>query len=1065
MNTGSTNHLQQIASNPKNSAWVSASAGSGKTTILTNRVLRLLLSGVSPNKILCLTFTNAAAGEMEKRINETLSNWIICDEKSLKEKLTQIIGNTPNSDEIAKARSLLIKILDSDIKIKVQTIHSFCQSLIRIFPFEANVKPSFDLLDENGEKLLLKEAQQQVKNLAENNAEIYQIISQINSKLQEESLSDLITKLLSKKEDLIFLKEEFFGVPEIISTIYKKFSVLESDNETSLTEEFLTKINQKDLEKLASHLVEMKQKTNVQFGKQIQDFLRNFSTHNLALYQDSFLTSSEKSLRKFYEKLDDELLQIAQNQYQLITEFSEKINSLKIASDSALLLKLCYLILENYSALKKQRALLDYDDLIIETNHLLQNPDHSNFVKMKMDSGFDHILVDESQDTNSKQWLIIKALSEDFFSGLSSSNKERSIFIVGDEKQSIFSFQGADINLGREVFSHFKNRIGNNLKEIQLNTSYRSGKEILEAVDLIFSDKTRQNAITKLGKFEPHKSAKNSESLVEIWPQIINKKEDKPKKNYEWKLHFLEENQEKEAGQMAKIIATKINNWVLDQRKITAKNRAVKYGDIMILLRNRGEFSKQLIKYFHQFNIPFSSISKLKFSESLMLQDLLALAKFALLKEDNLNLTHLLKSPFFLVSEDDLLHFCEKKNRDKLSLYDAIFDESIKSQLDEIITKSQELDCFEFFHFFLRKENFDKNFISYFGSQSLQIIDRFFEIVLNFSKNSSPNLQKFLEFIEIVDPQIALNETTQNSVKITTIHSAKGLQSSIVIMPDCCFNLRKIPSNTDVIFWVDELPIWCARKNYENQIIKNYREKRFNEINEEYLRLLYVGITRPEDELYIGGFGSDNSSDSWYEIIRNSLPEKLVTDFGEIAERKIENSNKTKTLPPRVENISKVKEILKKQINQGTIKGNLIHKILEIFGKNHREEKSWLKNLAQNIINKETLLSEKEKAEVLKLSIDFIDSKLFDEIFCGEIKCEFEISDGKNLYRLDLLVEKESEILIIDYKSDDNLHEEALELYKKQLNSYKESISKLHKNKKISTAILHIKSLKLHYFI
>jgi ATP-dependent helicase/nuclease subunit A len=433
------------------------------------------------------------------------------------------------------------------------------------------------------------------------------------------------------------------------------------------------------------------------------------------------------------------------------------------------------------------------------------------------------------------------------------------------------------------------------------------------------------------------------------------------------------------------------------------------------------------------------------------------------LPKDDLNLACLLKSPFFLISEEELLEICLKKNQDKSSLYDAISNDEIKNTLQSFIEKSRQLNCFEFFYYLLRQSNFDKNFIAYFGNQALQIIDKFFEIVMNFNQSTSPNLQQFLEFIEVIDPEIILNETANNSVKITTIHSSKGLQSPVIIVPDCCYNPRRSPSNKDGIFWIDNLPIWCSKKSDENALIKEYREKRFVENSEEYLRLLYVAMTRAEDELYIGGFGNDSTPDCWYEIIKNSLPQNILSEFEELNEVKKPEKFKTKSLDKNSlgnQSLGKKEQRLS-QVNHGTIKGKLIHKILEIFGKNYTADKIWLKDLAQNIIEKEELFSQKEKSDILIQANDFLDSELFNQIFNGEIKCEFEIVNNGNLQRIDLLTIKENEIMIIDYKSDESLSDEVLIDYKFQLDSYKKAVEKIYPNKNISTAILWTKNLEL----
>ena len=233
-----TIQLQQAASNPQNSFWVFASAGSGKTKILSDRVLRLLLDDVLPHKILCLTFTKAGASEMQRRINEELAQWILCDDAELQKKLHNLSGNFPTQNYLKKARTLFVKILDEDSKIKVQTIHAFCQTIIKIFPFEAKVKPNFEVLESNQEKLLLKEAQKQLIKKALQNSELKNLVQKTNAKLHEESFSQLIAQLLGKKEQINFLKEKFFGIENLIAQIFKNFSVNQNQTEQEIFEIF-----------------------------------------------------------------------------------------------------------------------------------------------------------------------------------------------------------------------------------------------------------------------------------------------------------------------------------------------------------------------------------------------------------------------------------------------------------------------------------------------------------------------------------------------------------------------------------------------------------------------------------------------------------------------------------------------------------------------------------------------------------------------------------------------------------------------------------------------------------
>jgi len=1098
-NLQQTINLQQIASNPKNSAWVFASAGSGKTKILTDRVLRLLLDNVSPSKILCLTFTKVAAAEMQSRINSELAKWILCDDAELQKKLTALSGDFPTENELKRARILFVKILDEDSKIKVQTIHSFCQTLIKIFPFEAKVKPNFEVLESNQEKLLLKTAQKEVLKKALVNEELKKLVQETNAKLHEESFSGLVANLLNKKEQLNSLKEKFFGIENIIAEIFKNFGVRNDDarnfqdqtqpllrhpelvSGSIIFQKFAAKINHQAHLKLALELENSGLITNNKLATAIRKFLNNLTLENFPDYKLAFFTQ-EGNPRKLSKNIaaNLELTSIFSDCCQLINDFSDQLNSLKIANDSALLLRFVDHILENYSQLKKQNSVLDYNDLIVETNRLLANPDFSNWVKLKMDSSFDHILIDESQDTNHQQWNIIKALSEDFFTGLSSSTKSRSIFIVGDEKQSIYSFQGAEPNISAEIFAHFAEKLGNNLKKIELNNSFRSQAKILEAVDDVFSKEERKKAISKVAEFQAHKPIREGLGKVEIWPQIQKEKTEKKEISFEWKIDFSKDEEQEEGEILAEIIARKIH--------LRVDSKLANYGDFMILLRNRTNgFDKALAKFFHQYQIPFTSVSKIKFSENILIQDLLSAAKFVLLPHDDLNLACLLKSPIFAISEEELFAICQFKNEHETTIFNSLAQlekfKEIQNNLDELITKSQQLNCFEFFYFLLHQKNHQQNFLATFGHENLEILDKFLLSVFDFCQNFSPNLQKYLEFIEKLDFEISLSSDENDRVKITTIHSAKGLQAPIVMLPDCSYNFNQLLSAKEEISWIefgeDKIPVWCRKKEDENLLLKKHRACKLLEAKEEYLRLLYVAMTRAENELYIGSFGKAKDPECWYEIVKNSVTGTEILELEEFLKiAEIENSS-VKKIPKQVRDDDAVifqmdsslslrhpelvlGSIAQNQIKPSQIKGRLVHKIFEVIGKNSTEDKNWLQEIAKKIIEKEEFLSGREKNKIQQDLAAFIVSQHFEKLFSGKVRCEVDIVGQKNLKRIDLLVEKENEVLIVDYKSDETLPDVVPKQYLSQLNGYKKLVEGIYVGKEIKIAIFWTGFLQLN---
>jgi len=1082
-----TIELQQLASNPNNSAWVFASAGSGKTKILTDRVLRLLLDGVAPNKILCLTFTKVAAAEMQNRINAELAQWILLDDEKLTKKLHDLSGNFPTAQNLKKARSLFIEILDGDSKIKAQTIHSLCQTLIKIFPFEAKVKANFEVIESRQERLLLQQAQKEIFKRALTDESLRNLTAKINAKLHDKIFTDLLAECLSKKEKLKLLTEKFFGIEGVIAEIFKNFSLSQNTTVEEICAEFFAKIDRQRALSLALQLENTGLVQPAKIANCIKKLLANPTLENFSNYQESFFTK-ENEPRKLGKKIEtnQQLCDLVYEQQKIIFEFFDKINSHKICQNSALLLRFVDQILETYTQIKKQKSFLDYNDLIIESNSLLANPDFSNWVKMKMDGSFDHILIDESQDTNHQQWNIIKALSEDFFSGLSASSKSRSIFVVGDEKQSIYSFQGAEPNISSEIFAYFEEKLAGKLLKIELNNSFRSLSKVLQAVDLVFSTPERKNTISKISEFQEHKPIRNGLGKVEIWPKITKEKEEKKEKSFAWEIDFENKNDEEDASEreiLAEIIATKIKNWVDKNRTLENRAEPLKYGDFMILLRNRTNgFLESLSRSFHHHQIPFSSITKIRFSESLIIQDLLAAAKFALLRDDDLNLACLLKSPLFGISEEDLLEICLFKNNHQSTIYKALSDLEkfleIKNDLDLFIKKSQELNAFEFFYFLLQHKNNQQKIIARFGVEALEILNKFNLDVYDFCQNFSPNLQKFLEFVEKIDPEISITDDGSNHVKISTIHSAKGLQAPVVMIPDCSYYFAKLLSAREEISWVnfvgndetDFFPLWCSKKSEENLFLKKHRYNKLIETKEEDLRLLYVAMTRAADELYIGGYGAAKDPDSWYEIARNSLPDFVLEgDFvvEEVGKSQIEVELPVARVNPPLAALASpfFKGGFATQINQGQIRGKLVHKILEVIGRNFTEDKTWLLDLAKKIISQENFLSQKEKTEITHEITSFMDSELFTKIFKGEVKCELEIVgtiNGKEvLNRIDLLTITENEVLIIDYKSDETFPDKIPQQYIDQLKNYQILVQKLYPRKKISTAVLWTKFLNM----
>ena len=1064
---------QQQASDPNLSVWVMASAGSGKTKVLTDRILRLLLNGVSPNKILCLTYTKVASIEMQKRLYQELQKWVVCNDNELNKIISNLTGNYPHKATILLARGLLAQILDNQYKIKIQTIHSFCMGILQSFPFEAKIPINFDLIDENRNKILLKNCQNKVLESAFNDDILLNILLKINSQTSESTLNDLVSQLLAKKDLIYRLKNQYFEINNLKKILYEKFNISLENNNINSCENLFTKfLNNLDIVNLKNFVdkVSSSSITDAKNCQSIEIFLKNPILENFLHLQNGFYTQ-KYTPRKFSKKVNDSHDNDINNYQTLIDNFNQQFHALNTIENSINLMLIVDKILQEFHHSKISKGFLDYSDLINITNQVLQDPKNCEWIKLKMDCSFDHLLVDEAQDTSPMQWSIIKALVDDFFSGESRAISPRSIFIVGDEKQSIMGFQGANINQTKEFYDFLQHKSDNNLVNVEMSVSFRSGQKILQLVDAVFSQKNLQDSICKIGKYSPHISYRKTAGLAELWAfETSNVKTEQPNNSSIFSNFLNQENLSNHKDILAKFIANKIKNWVDNKKIIADKQRPIDYGDIMILVRNRQNgLIEKLANNFSQLKIPFVSVGKIKFSENLLIQDFLSLARFSLLPIDCFNLACLLKSPFFNIDESKLFDFCQQKNLQNCHLWTIVQTSEIGGSLLNIIKLSKQINCFEFFFYILNDTVNQKNIIARFGIESQEIINNFLFICQDFCQNNSNNLQNFLEFIDKIDPEIAISSTQPNRVKITTIHSSKGLQAPIVIIPDCLYSYAKQTDNREKIIWDDDFPLWITSNSKINNHIKKIFDEKILQNYQEHLRLLYVALTRAEDEIYIGGLSKDFDEKCWYNII-NNLNEDLINKITfSVDSVKLTENNVSSNYKFELTNFNYFNNYNEQKyqiINKSLSFGEYLHKALEIIGKNHFMPKDFLINYLNKYFVNHVAIEDKNLQEIIKICKNYIDSTIFNEIFHdnspNKIFCEYEINNNESNLRIDLLKINDSKILIIDYKSDDNPPDKAPQQYLTQLENYKKAVQKIYPDHQITAKILWIKFLKFN---
>ncbi len=658
---------QLLASDPSTSSWVSASAGTGKTKVLTDRVLRLLLSGVKFKKILCLTFTNAAANEMLERVTNQLKAWVYISDNDLFFSLYNILGKSPNKSEIKLARSLCKEYLKEKEGIAIQTIHGFCQSLLQKFPIEAGINPNFTILDEFKIKEVIYFIQH---NFICHIDELQESLKFIASYKYENTISKIIA-------DIIIDQYKFFTLFKDYPTaeVYKEFLThylnVNKNNKEKIIREFFKKFSacpsENCIDQTKENINDNKFFTNLTTYKKLkkEELLENFSQiTNLFLTNTGLKRKNlvSKSFKKRHPNVD-EYLSFLQEE---ILQLQDKLYSLKIIESTYHLYKISIAVLQAYQDYKLTTNCFDYNDLIHYTHKLLSSSDTKDWVLYKLDRTIDHILIDEAQDNSQNQWNIILIMLEDLLSGISSCNSNSTFFVVGDKKQSIYSFQGANAS----IFNSLSKELSNNFniaqkpfKHINLDISYRSTQAILDIVQIVFEDIAVK--IPKL--FIPGDLTKlkckrsNAFGRVELWDIVTSKYNDT--KEMFWPITTDISTETHGSYLLAKQIAYYINQVILSKKVLPSTKQQVSYKDFLILVRRRNEFVDQLIHELKQLNLKVSGIDRVSLQDHLSILDIMSLARFLVTPYDDLNLSALLKSPFINCREEDIYFLCVNKKK------------------------------------------------------------------------------------------------------------------------------------------------------------------------------------------------------------------------------------------------------------------------------------------------------------------------------------------------------------------------------------------------------------------
>jgi len=867
------------AAEPRLSAWVAANAGAGKTYTLASRVTRLLLAGAAPERILCLTYTKAAAAEMFDRLFKQLGEWSMLSDTALAERIQKIGADPGSKEDLRAARRLFAKALETPGGLKIQTIHSFCQYVLSRFPLEAGVPTAFKVLDDRSAAELMAAARARIFERAESgDATLEAAITHLATRLSDSRLHQLLDSALGPdrgKLDSFFDKA---GGPENDwATLLRVAHGAEPDDTPeNLAKEFCAALHH-DEEVLKQTIAwlssggktDQERGTALAAAKELLGELEQFDVYCAVVLTKDGTLRKALATKKLVEARPDLHAWLGVLAERVLTTI-ERLNAAKAAALAEAALTVIHAVRDVYAAEKRARNFLDYDDLIIRTHHLL-NAHGSAWVLYKLDEGIDHILIDEAQDTSGLQWDIIQKLTEEFFAGEGSGRTDRTLFAVGDEKQSIFSFQGADPKQFERRRAFFKQRIedaGRDFLYQPLQDSWRSAPEILAFVDKTFEAAEAHDGLTSSETAIKHNPLKtNLKGCVEFWPPIPVS--DAPEIDpYDLRPVDMER-ESSPVVQLAEQIADRIKKWTGPEGyALPGHDKPISPGDIMILLPRREPFGSEIIRRLKERGVPVAGADRIILTEQIAVKDLIAYGRFALLPEDDLNLAALLRSPLIGLSETELFELAHNRSGtlwEALTARQADFPDAFQV-LSDARARADYAPPYEYYAQALLDGR--RKLLKRLGAEARDAIDEFLSLTLQYEIAATPSLEGFLHWIETGTEAVKRDmERGRDEVRVMTVHGAKGLEADIVILPDTTRLPTDSPDRGNLLYTENGV-LFPVAKDSAPKPVEDAKAALDEAAMREYRRLLYVALTRARERLIICGFENKKGTkpSSWHDL-------------------------------------------------------------------------------------------------------------------------------------------------------------------------------------------------------
>ncbi len=1090
---------QVQSADPRASTWLSANAGSGKTRVLTDRVARLLLNEVEPQRILCLTYTKAAASEMQNRLFRRLGAWAMLEDGKLRHELQALgIEDGVSAEVLIKARRLFARAIETPGGLRIQTIHSFCATLLRRFPLEADVSPQFTELDDRAATLLRDEI---IEEMADTLAP--DVITALAHEYTGEDFAGLAQDVAAKRAN--------FNPPLDHAACCQMFGLDPALTESALLNSVLLG-GESALLAEAAAILAGGSANDAKLGVRLAALPADLhSLTALADLEGALLFGISKVEGKSHTAKLDGLATKATA--PKLAHLQDRLNALGLRVESAraqriglqsarrtaILHAFAAVFLPEYAARKQARGALDFDDLIMRAKALLTDPAVAQWVLFRLDGGIDHILVDEAQDTSPDQWRVIELLAQEFTSGQGARDVERTIFVVGDQKQSIYSFQGADVSAFsamRETFAARLASVGAPFQRMELEHSFRSSPAILRLVDLTFGPRYHEN----LGGASTHLAFWDQmPGRIELWPPIASSTKPDPE---DWADPVDLISEEHHAAQLARQIAERIRQMIDGGAQIPDNGavRPVHAGDFLILVRRRAALFQEVIRACKAAGLPIAGADRLKLGGELAVKDLASLLAFLATPEDDLALAEALRSPLLGWTEKQLFQLAQGR---KGFLWEALRraqdqHPATMAILNDLRNQADFLRPFDLIERALTRHDGRRKLLARLGDEAEDGIDELLSQALAFERNDVPSLTGFLTWLQTDDVEVKRQADAAGArIRVMTVHGAKGLEAPIVILPDTADQRL---SDKDELFRIAGNQIaWRTPADASPPAVQAARQAQKAKALAESKRLLYVALTRAQSMLIVAAAGDLASQKpkkddadrepAWYDMVAAGL-EALGAEPAEAGRLVYQSANwptdpgqRTVTIPaeivlpdwaarpaPKVPDATQIlspsnlggAKVLPGDYDGETdaakLRGTLLHLLLEHLPKAGPED--W-HDLCAALLPAEAdrigLLTEAQA--VLQTH-----ANLFAEPALTEVAITARLGDAPMLGTIDRLVLRPDSVLALDFKSNSLIPQSAAgvpEGLLRQLGAYSTALQQIYPDKRVEMAILWTKSAVL----